>query len=620
MDALTEDRPLRNFVLGMRMKLSWELLQHPITPLIYFGGTKHDQDRDKVKELLAGRGVPQGQLAARVDQVFQQIPGHRLQPAIRSKMPWPALKKVAQEYNLRLVQPEELEAHIELRKQKGPGINHKVREAQWVAPRAADLQLQPGWFIHPDGTPAQQLSIEAVHENASGVALIDPEAADAWHHLAGTHKKPLLFLFLGCPDEAIQGVERQVPATFTPTQEKVLVVCKLVQMGPSGQSIKEKQQHRVNLQLDTTACIKLVWYRDSVEEDWAQLCQAPIRHLLDTMEWTKTCLEIAEGCQCGRFHPDQSHERPIISLWDRQWLTHQWEKQSPQKADTFQVMARVPSSCLSNINACTGQNGFYAEPRAADGRGQATEYVVIWIPGGTNEKMRALKAMDSRVLAVARSGTRYGIRCDKANGPVMWAAHKPGQQWLDPMTKLTFVVGPLPRGVSKQTLQAVVKGIGWQARPVQPHHSSAEGVFWAFVANTKPSQECVEVDGKLVTIVPQADHKPPAKQPVLIAPKETKEFLASPGEAGATDPLQANDPWARKSHHSPAAMPTPIKNALNAIAQRQATPVADPRVAALEERMTKMEQEQQQHTEAVQEVKRRSQPTQARHDPRLQGL
>ena len=288
----------------------------------------------------------------------------------------------------------------------------------------------------------------------------------------------------------------------------------------------------------------------------------------------------------GRFHPDQNYDHPVISLWERQWLSHQWEKQPPAKADTFQVMASVPTSSVPAINSATGL------PRQSDGRSPASQFVVIWVPGSNLEKMKAQKAMDGRVLAIGRSGQRYGVRREKANGPAMWAELKPGQQCVDPMSKLTFTVGPLPRGVSNQILQNIANGIGWQARPVQPHHSSADGVFWAFVASTPPSQECVEVDGKLITIVAQPTQKSPVQQPVLIAPKATKEFLMQPGEPRGIDPLQVNDPWAGKHTSAPTHMPTPIKNALTALAQRTAVPTPDPRVDALEERMTRTEKSQ----------------------------
>ena len=72
---------------------------------------------------------------------------------------------------------------------------------------------------------------------------------------------------------------------FTPTQERILVTCHLVHMGPKDKHIRLKDATKVDLNLQATQCVKLVWYREEVPLNWEEVVASPLKHLTDLMEW-----------------------------------------------------------------------------------------------------------------------------------------------------------------------------------------------------------------------------------------------------------------------------------------------------------------------------------------------
>ena len=266
----------------------------------------------------------------------------------------------------------------------------------------------------------------------------------------------------------------------------------------------------------------------------------------------------------------------------------------PQKAASFQTMARIPGGALPILHVATGQSGFYVEPRAPDGRQPDPAYLVIWTPSHRLDALRTQKATDDRILAIARQGLRHGVRCRKQHGKDLWAALRPGQTWVDP-------VGPLPRGVSKDILQSIATTLAWPARPLQPLHSAKEGVTWSFLASTPPAQDHVQIEGSLVVITKQERvQRQDPTLPRLIAPKATMDFLAKGPMPASEDPLQTHDPWARVR----ATIPAPVATALTQLHSAPPPTPDNTRVTNLETRLAKMEQAQADDAQQIDHIKK----------------
>ena len=387
-----------------------------------------------------------------------------------------------------------------------------------------------------------------------------------------------------------------LPATFVPTQKGILLPCRLLQLGKDPMLVAVRDATAVSLDLDATACLKLVWYRDDIPLDWSQITAAPVKHLVDAMRWGHDCDRIA--CNCGKWHATEEQSPLLLSVWDRQWLTAHLEKCQPAKAYSFQIMARVPKPAVAFLHRATGQDGFYLEPRLSHGRTPDRAYTAIWLPGESLSKLQALRAADDAILALTRSGQRLGLRCRLPDAQRLWQAHRPGEQWVNPTTRGVYTVGPLPRGVSRSILTKIAAELKWAARPLKPLRTTSEGITWTFLADSVPGQDCIQVEDRLVTIAKQdTNPRPQPSVTKLVAPKATQAFLQA-GTKPGSDPLQLSDPWAKAR----AITPAPVASALTALAAN-ATAGNEPRLTALEAKFAKLEQAQQADSATLQSVR-----------------
>lgn len=174
----------------------------------------------------------------------------------------------------------------------------------------------------------------------------------------------MLLLLVGDTTNLPKLPEQQVPATFLPTKERVLVLCAWLQL--SQHHVKTVPPQQLGLQLDTTQCVRLSWYRDSTAAEWEHVVSAPVKTLLDTQPWGHNCPKLA--CQCNRWHPQEEGTDLILALWDRQYLSDQMARTTPKEAHSFHFMARIPATALPMLHGTAGQQGFYVEPRLPDGR------------------------------------------------------------------------------------------------------------------------------------------------------------------------------------------------------------------------------------------------------------
>ena len=568
----------------------------PPSTSVVFGGAKPNPSHQPLKELLIKHGVPQENVQKRLDEIHSKLSHAAVQQALQAKNPWAHLKKAAQDVDLRLVKKEELQHHIEQRQFQGVGKNQKAPAKQWHLPKAGDLQIMPGWIAHADGTPADQLHMQGINAASTGLAFVDSAAAEPWLERRGKHPHPLLLLLTGPPASSHSLPEAQVPAIFLPTQEKILLTCGFLQLGPADKALKLKDTTKVDLNLQATQCVKLVWHRETkwpgqLDHGLQRASQDPHRphgmgahlppnrmHMPEMAPRHRRILPTAQCMGPPMAHPTTRALRPGQSSHVPSHVQNPGRRDArpPCKHRPCWVLRRTPC-CGRTIPRCP-------------------LYTVIWTPGHTLQELHTKRAADDRILALTRHQQRYGVRCHKQKGKELWAILRPGQQWIDPSHQELYQVGPLPRGVSKDILQSIATSLKWQARPHQPAYTTKEGVHWTFLAAQAPPQEHVEVEGALVSILHQEKPARPVEAlPRLVAPKTTQAFLQGQIPPHAEDPLQLKDPWAQAR----PIVPTPIATALTRLPALAPTPD----VQALEARLTKMEQAQADDAQQLQAVK-----------------
>lgn len=262
------------------------------------GGLSTERDKE-LQVLLASKGVPQDEVANRVQAAVAKVGAGPIGLALQQRNPWQALKTCASKPHcmFKWVHSDELQAHVERRAQakfgteipKARAKKSKVAKRPIQAPLHIDpaqLRLSPGSFTATSGAPLGQLSFEEVQAQATGICFCSVEQALPFAaHGRNLSVDPLVLVTTAEIPEEQAGKARltpvRYPAIFTPTQEAVLVTGTLVQLGDDSVQLASADIAEIE-HLDTMVC-KLCLYKDETTLSWEKLTEAPIRHLLQQL-------------------------------------------------------------------------------------------------------------------------------------------------------------------------------------------------------------------------------------------------------------------------------------------------------------------------------------------------
>ena len=145
--------------------------------------------------------------------------------------------------------------------------------------RSADLGLTNGWYMDSNDHTLPQLQVDAIGLKSQGVFFLDVEHVEPWLLKCQSFAHPLLALVVGSHPSIASHSTEQHPATFLPTQKRILVPVVTLQLGKSPVKITKPRQ--IGLQLDATACVRLAWYRDSIGLIWDKVMVSPGKALID---------------------------------------------------------------------------------------------------------------------------------------------------------------------------------------------------------------------------------------------------------------------------------------------------------------------------------------------------
>ena len=288
---------------------------------------------------------------------------------------------------------------------------------------------------------------------------------------------------------------------------------------------------------EATEVIRCLVFRDECPMDWQIFRNQPVRY---TLEYLKM-----EG------KPGQSSG--VLDVWDRQWVSHKFERLRAETAAVFIVSLRVEASKLHPALQCSGDNGVYVEPRATNGRGQNSDYVITWLAKHVKlPEARVAKQTSQHPATLARIGNRYGLRSDVYHQQDMHKQHKPEAMFLPGGERQLYLLGPVPFGTTHQSLAKILQAWEWEARPLQPRGrtSDGSGAQWMIQATSPPSHwvYTLKHGDVLITNMPTKPH-PPAPKVSFVASRKT--ILAAEEKQ---DPWQFQDPWSKASTSAPSHM------------------------------------------------------------------
>ena len=337
------------------------------------------------------------------------------------------------------------------------------------------------------------------------------------------------------------------PAMYNPTQEAILIEGSIVQLGDC--SILRKQDDSVaEAEPAQTKTFKFVIWKDEWTGSWDDLITAPVKKLME--RWPRLLLCKGDRCgpECRRFHSpvDCDLDQVVVDLWGRGWYSSKGKRVSPQEADQFQVLMRIPLICADGLQQRSGQDGVYVEPRREDGKSAADEYTVIWLHHqDKNEASHRLKVCDGGV-ALVRFGSRYGIRVFAKDAEALHKDLYPEQPFQNIHVQSVYELRPLPYGLQTAGVRELLRQWGWKAKVLQPFKADQHGQGWLVGAEHPPPTAIFQTTtgDVLVTL-----HKKPEldkKVVSVLSSAKTKTYLRKGPTQNTSIPVKDKEnvmPW-----------------------------------------------------------------------------
>ena len=254
------------------------------------------------------------------------------------------------------------------------------------------------------------------------------------------------------------------------------------------------------------------------------------------------------GATCAKFHSpcDEDVTGVILDVWSRGFFTTQGKSTKAPQADLFQCLLRVPACALETLLGAV-HAGIYLEPRASTTKGPHPDFQVIWMAGLQRDQILHRLKTCTHGLGLARLHGRYGIRVRATLAERAHAELKPDSTFSAVKINQIYKLFPIPHGVKKDQLEALLKAWKWNARPLQAARGNHEGQSWTIGSADAPPQPVMQGFGGDILITLQKDTTVVQPEPQMVASQKTRRFLkegAPAPSSGSGDPwLSGPDPW-----------------------------------------------------------------------------
>lgn len=526
-----------------------------------------NEERDamwRLRDLLQQHGVPESRTEERAMAALTKMGLPSLQEALNSKNPWSALKALGStpKINMLLVKPDELEKQIKLRAQnkfkvagavKKGSTKHKKVDA---IPDAENLILVEGSFMHADGRAAKQLQMKEVGTNRAGIAF--GSVADVLPFLAegkSLSMEGLAVLTTTPIPTENEGLlpfrQLRYPAIYGPTGEAILLEGSLAQLGDANIC---RHNDKIEVEHDAldTVTIKVAIYRDEWSGEWNELAEAPLKTLTRRKPIFVLCRGQRCGGDCGKFHPpvDIDMDSVITDVWSRTWQTARGGKTTPSEAVLFQVLMRTPQVCFKNLQALSGEDGVYVEPRKEDGRGPDPRYAVVWLEKGSLPEAQHRQRTIDKIYAVCRFNHRYGLRVAVKDAEYVHGQVTPEAPFHGFQAQKIYEIRPLPHGMQKIGVQKLLKAAGWDAKPLQPHKADKNGAGWLVGTAQDPPRIIMATTCGDITVTLHKEMKDRDQLPVVLGSSRTKAHIQKQPRGKVHDLGEVEERLQGQIHHA----------------------------------------------------------------------
>eukprot|EP00438_Fugacium_kawagutii_P005236 Skav217104 [mRNA] locus=scaffold139:119576:126011:+ [translate_table: standard] len=481
---------------------------------------------EMLQQLLTEHGVPPEALKQRTEHVLSSLGRAQITQVLRGPKPWRDLKHLANQASpkVQLVLAQELSTMIQ---QQAPAKKFGDKRQKKNSSAKPLLRLTPSDVVIPEGVfrdnsghLVNQITIEQIHPNATGVVLATMQEALPYIRAPQkVSKAALAMIILDCTDAMSQAVGQalRLPAKCVHTQEPVLVTGRIVQI---GEGLIERHTPANTIRVDEVpnSVIRAILFRDEIDFSWDKVTSRPVKEVI----------------------------RMVPAL----------------------------AEAASSTGLLDWKNGLYLEPREEDGRRPSQKFRVIWLPRFDHQESTVALRTTNQWACLVRSSNRYGLRVRAEHAQEVHQQHK-NTPYIDSSGATLFIGGPFPWGATRSTLNKLFQQWKWEARPLQPKGRSIDGkgLLWEIQASREPqfSVYALEHADILIAAAPQKSKQPTVSHQEIQGSARTMQALQQqqrPPKETTEDPLQVNDPW---KHKQPKVWtwlkrsPAPVKQKLRVI-------------------------------------------------------
>ena len=407
------------------------------------------------------------------------------------------------------------------------------------------------------GNEIFQLPIEKVVPDATGIAVCDHhQAAPYLDSSKNLSCEPLALLIINEMSTNDLGYSSatsiQFPAHFAATKEPMLLSGMLVQLGDTDICRVQPTGAMKDEEILDTSVLKIVIYRDEIQDQWREMVNAPIRFLVQMIPKFQLCR--AFNCtDCKFFHApvEESSSSVIHEVWGRRFQGSNSQVTKPEQATQYQAFLRVSQSALMEIISVSVP-GIYLEPRSQDTNGSSSAFSVIWIQDTSRDEALHRLKMTAGGLSLARFRSRFGVRVLAVNEEKAHRLLKPDMDYVKLQIQQVWKAHPLPFGLQKSSMQRVLKEWKWEAKALQPLKGSAHGGSWEIGSSAPPPATVLQAFNQDVLLTLIRDRSQVKEDKPVVVPRKTIKFLKdNPGSEPSSkqsppqDPWLLSDPWAK---------------------------------------------------------------------------
>lgn len=332
-----------------------------IFPLL--GGAKNEAVRQRIRTMLAAKGVPEDKLLDRLNGFASKVPLEKLASVADSDDEgfWNVVKSHASDARYRLITPAELKAHQQnQRKTKGKSMSKGSDGKEKGMPKgkgkgkgkakgkgkptvsASDIVVDMQHFISENGD-ISQLELSRFGADQSGLCIVTPQEAYNCLKTATKSCEPLALLIIGTHDQIKEfGEVYSIPA-YGPNQTPIIVQACLLQFGDSPVTFRMNVPS-VTIQSEATTTIEFCIMREYVSK-WAD-AQIPLHYI-------GIHVSALRGCN-------------LQAVWAIKAFDEQRKIVGHKTAHHWHGFFRVSDTILDAVLSRSGAAGIFMVPKTSD--------------------------------------------------------------------------------------------------------------------------------------------------------------------------------------------------------------------------------------------------------------